>query len=65
MGIPCGSFEALMGVRGGVMGGVPHGVRRDGEDIGVSNGVSVSCGDGHPVDWVLLGASFSFSSEES
>lgn len=43
------------------MGGVPHGVRRDGEDIGVSKGVSVSCGDGHTLDWMLQEASFSFS----
>jgi len=47
------------------MGGVPHGVRRDGDDIGVSKGVSVSCGDGHPLDWMLKGASFSFSSEQT
>jgi hypothetical protein len=31
-------FEALIGVRGGVMGGVPHGVRRDEEDIVASKG---------------------------
>lgn len=47
------------------MGGVPHGVRRDGDDIGVSKGVSVSCGDGHPLDWMLKGASLSFSSEQT